>query len=81
MTTNAPTAPRFLESFAARREVRARRRRFQRDLAVYRTDAEVDELLTMLRHHEGPDADLMRDQLVRNRLDYSVAQRPIFIAG
>lgn len=35
----------------------------------------------MLRHHEGPDADLMRDQLVRNRLDYSVAQRPIFIAG
>ena len=68
-----------LESLSARQEAFARRRRLQRELAEYRTSREVDDLLERLRDHQGADADAMRDQLVRNRIDYAMAQRPLFI--
>ena len=70
---------RALESLSARQQALARRRRLQRELADYRTSREVDDLLERLRDHQGADADAMRDQLVRNRIDYAMAQRPLFI--
>ena len=70
---------RALGSLTARHQAHGRRRRLQRELADYRTAREVDDLLERLRDHQGPDADAMRSQLVRNRIDYANAQRPVFV--
>ena len=70
---------RALESLSARHEAFGRRRRLQRELAEYRTSREVDDLLERLRDHQGADAEAMRAQLVRNRIDYAIAQRPLFV--
>lgn len=72
---------RAVDALRTRRQAHSRRRQLQRQLADYRTATEVDDLLEMLRHHDGPDADVMRTQLVNNRLAYAAAQRPVFIAS
>ena len=40
--------------------------RSEQQLATFRTQAEVDDLLGLLRDEEGAEADAMRDILVRN---------------
>ncbi len=70
---------RALESLSARHQAFGRRRQLQRELAEYRTSREVDDLLARLRDYSGADAEAMRAQLVRNRIDYAIAQRPIFV--
>ncbi len=72
---------RAVDALSTRRQAHSRRRQLQRQLADYRTATEVDDLLEMLRHHDGPDADAMRAQLVSNRRAYFAAQHPHFIAS
>ncbi len=50
-----------------RREERAEHRALQRELASYRTPSEIDELLSVLGHHEGPEAQEVRDILLQNQ--------------
>ncbi len=72
---------RAVDALSTRRQAHSRRRQLQRQLADYRTATEVDDLLEMLRHHDGPDVEVMRAQLVSNRRAYAAAQRPVFIAS
>lgn len=49
-----------------RRQHHAEYRALERDLASYRTPAEVEDLLGSIRHAEGPDAERIRLILARN---------------
>lgn len=49
-----------------RREARAAHRRLQADLAVYRTPAEIDDLLAAVDGHEGTEAEQIRSILADN---------------
>ena len=49
-----------------RREAHAVQRDLEQQLATFRTQAEVNDLLGLLRDEEGAEADAMRDILVRN---------------
>ena len=49
-----------------RRQARAEYRSLERDLASYNTRAEVDDLLGSIHDDEGPDAERVRQILVRN---------------
>lgn len=56
-----------------RREVRAERRALERELAVYRTRAEVDDLLAALQDHEGAEAEEIREILTTQNLRHQLA--------
>ncbi|HLL64008.1 MAG TPA: hypothetical protein VK401_13235 [Propionibacteriaceae bacterium] len=49
-----------------RRQERAEHRALERDLAGYRTQSEIDELLVVLGQHEGREAQEVRDILLQN---------------
>jgi len=49
-----------------RRQARAARRRLEQQLATYSTPHEVDELLSLIKNEEGPEAEQMRDILTSN---------------
>jgi hypothetical protein len=49
-----------------RRQERAEHRALERELASYRTPSEIDELLVVLGHHEGPEAQEVRNILLQN---------------
>jgi hypothetical protein len=50
-----------------RREARARYNAMKRELAAYTTPREIDDLLAVVEHHEAPEAQQIRDILVKNR--------------
>lgn len=50
-----------------RRASRAAKRKLQAELAHYSTRAEVDDLMALLRHQEGAQAQEVRDILTSNR--------------
>jgi hypothetical protein len=50
-----------------RREARARYNAMKRELATYTTPREIDDLLAVLEHHEEPEAQQIRDILVKNQ--------------
>ena len=52
-----------------RRRVRASYRELERSLSTYGTRREVDDLLAVIAHQEGPDADRVRRILARNLQD------------
>ena len=67
-TTVAPRS--FLSTWRAerheRRAARAARRNLEQQLATYSTPREVDELLSLIKNEEGPEAEQMRDILTSN---------------
>lgn len=84
MTTTTPALrswTRGRDRLRARRETRHHHRRLQRDLATYSTQAQVDDLLEMLRVQEGRDADTIRDILARNRQAQVQRALPLFWVG
>ena len=50
-----------------RREARARYNAMKRELAAYTSPREIDDLLAVLEHHEEPEAQQIRDILVKNQ--------------
>ena len=52
-----------------RRRVRASYRELERSLSAYSTRREADDLLAMIAHQDGPDADRIRRILARNVQD------------
>ena len=50
-----------------RREARAAHKALRRELASYQTEREVDDLLGVIANQEGPEAQQIRDILLRNR--------------
>ena len=50
-----------------RRQQRAEHRALERELAGYRTPNEIDELLIVIGHHDGPEAQEVRDILLQNQ--------------
>ena len=50
-----------------RREARARYNAMKRELAAYRTLREVDDLLGVIEHQDGPEAQQIRDILFENQ--------------
>lgn len=70
------TAPRTLagqflaearDDLRRRREARAARRTLERELATYRTQAEVDDLLAAMRDHDDAENDAIRTILTSRR--------------
>jgi hypothetical protein len=55
-----------------RREERAARRSLERELASYRTPAEVNDLLGLLSSQDTADADEMREVLLRQQFKHSL---------
>ena len=49
-----------------RRRVRASYRELERSLSSYSSRAEADELLALMAHQDGPDAERVRRILARN---------------
>jgi hypothetical protein len=49
-----------------RRRVRASYRDLERSLSSYTSRTEVDDLLAVIAHQDGPDADRVRRVLARN---------------
>ena len=73
MTTNTTAAiRRALSTWRADRqecrEARAARRSLEQQLASYHTPREVDEMLSLMKNVEGPEAEHMRDILTNNLL-------------
>ena len=50
-----------------RRAARAAHKALRRELASYQTAREVDDLLGVIANEEGPEAQQIRDILLRNR--------------
>lgn len=76
MNLNRTTNPLrgLLDTMRERRESRARYAALKRDLASYRTPREIDDLLGVIRHQEGPEAQQVRDILIDNLSRTSTAQ-------
>ena len=55
-----------------RREARAARRTLERELTSYSTTADVNDLLGSLHGQDGPDAEAVRDIVLRNQLRHSL---------
>jgi hypothetical protein len=73
-TPSTPSRPRRLlasvrDELRERRRVRASYRELERSLSSYNSRNEVDDLLAMVAHHEGPDAERVRRILARNLQD------------
>ena len=73
MTTNTTAALRSaLSTWRAgrqeRREARAARRSLEHELASYYTPRDVEDLLSLIKNVEGPEAEHMRDILTNNLL-------------
>lgn len=58
-----------------RREARAEYLALQRELSSYRTAREVDDLLGVIAHQEGPEAQQIRDILTDNLRPTTVWRR------
>ena len=55
------------DELSERREARARYNAMKRELAAYTTPREVDDLLGVIEHQDGPEAQQIRDILFQNR--------------
>ncbi|RNM13659.1 hypothetical protein [Nocardioides pocheonensis] len=55
-----------------RREERSARRSLERELASYRTPAEINDLLGVLSSQDSADADEMREVLLRQQLKHGL---------
>ncbi len=59
----------LLDELRERRQVRAHRREIERELAPYIRPAEIEDLLAVLEHEDGPDAELVRAVLGSHLVD------------
>jgi hypothetical protein len=55
------------DELSERREARARYNAMKRELAAYRTRREVDDLLAVVEHQDGPEVQQIRDILFENQ--------------
>jgi hypothetical protein len=55
------------DELSERREARARYNAMRRELANYRTPREVNDLLGVIEHQEGPEVQQIRDILFENQ--------------
>jgi hypothetical protein len=55
-----------------RRDQRTARRTLERELASYQTTAEVNDLLGMLSTQDSPEADALREVLLRQHLRHGL---------
>jgi hypothetical protein len=55
------------DELSERREARARYNAMKRELAAYRTPREVDDLLAVIEHQDGPEVQQIRDILFANQ--------------
>jgi hypothetical protein len=70
-TSSSVSRPRQLlttmrDELRERRRLRASQRELERALSVYSTPSEVDDMLAVIAHQDGPDADRVRRILARN---------------
>lgn len=56
----------IVKSARERREARAQYKALQQELATFRTEREVDDLLGVISDQDGPDAEQIRDILLDN---------------
>jgi hypothetical protein len=54
------------KSARERREARAQYKALQQELATFRTEREVDDLLGVISDQDGPDAERIRNILLNN---------------
>lgn len=64
--TRNMSAKTLITEFRARREAAIARRDLERQLAVYSSPAEIDDMLAAIEHDDHPDANLVRDILTSN---------------
>jgi hypothetical protein len=62
--------------FRARREARAGRKRLERELAAYTTQADLDDLYAILDNHDDADTAVVRDILTRQQWQRAAAWPP-----
>jgi hypothetical protein len=55
-----------------RRQERAARRTLERELATYTSPSDVNDLLALLSDQDSPDADHVREIVLRNQLRHSL---------
>ena len=55
-----------------RRQERAARRTLERELATYTSPSEVNDLLALMSDVDNPEADAMRDVLLRQQLRHGL---------
>lgn len=55
-----------------RRQARAARRTFERELASYTTEADVNDILGATQGQDNTDADHIREIVLRNQLRHSL---------
>ena len=70
-SSSTPSRPRQLlatvrDELRERRRVRASYRELERSLSSYSSRREVDDLLAVIAHQDGPDAERVRRVLARN---------------
>lgn len=71
LTSTLTTRPRRVlvamrDDLRERRRVRASYRDLERSLSIYSSPREVDDLLAVIAHEDGPDAQRVRRILARN---------------
>lgn len=69
------TTTTFRKKLTARRQARAAKKNLVRELATYRTDHEVTDLLATFEDQDGPEVDAMRTILTR-QLDHATTSSP-----
>jgi hypothetical protein len=60
------------DELRGRRQARAARRTLERELAAYTTTSDVNDLLGAMRGQDGPEADRVREIVLRNQLRHSL---------
>jgi hypothetical protein len=77
---NFSTLPRLWaaarDELRARREARAVRKRLERELAAYTTQADLDDLYAVLDNHDDADTAVVRDILTRQQWQRATAWPP-----
>jgi hypothetical protein len=64
------------DELRARREARAGRKRLERELAAYTTQADLDDLYAVLDNHDDADTAVVRDILTRQQWQRTAAWPP-----